>query len=108
MIMATEGATVVKSRRIKLVEDRDYVEKQRLQKRTGGFYQFVDSAEIFRPDRVSTHFIDEKQRFQKDFEKADQVVRAGTIDKQQNKILNLRKERLHREKARFDMMDNEE
>ena len=68
----------------------------------------MDSAEIFRPDRVSTHFVDEKERFNKNFEKHDQVVRAKVTDSQQSKILNLRKERLTRDKARFDMMDNEE
>lgn len=92
---------------MKLVEDRDAVEKRRLQKRTGGFYQYVDSAEIFKPDRVSTHFIAEGERFDKDFSRHDQVVRAKVVDQQQSKVLNLRKERLEREKARFDVMDTE-
>ena len=69
------------TRRVKLVEDRDTLERRRLQKRTGGFYQYVDSAEVFKPDRVSTHYINEDARFEKDFSKADQVVRAGVIDK---------------------------
>ena len=60
------------SRRAKLVEDREMFERNRLQKRTGGYYQFVDSAEIFRPDPSSTHFVSEKGRFDKDFNKADQ------------------------------------
>ena len=45
------------SRRVNLVEDRDNLEKNRLQKRTGGFYQYVDSAEVFKPDPASTHHI---------------------------------------------------
>ena len=53
----------VNSRRARLVEDRETFEKERLQKRTGGFYQYVDSAEIFRPDPVSTHWIHETDRF---------------------------------------------
>ena len=96
---------VPSTRRVHLIEDRENFERNRLQKRTGGFYQYVDSAEIFRPDPVSTHFINEKERFQKDFVKADQVARAVTLDKQQTKIHNLRKERLEREKQRFDKMD---
>ena len=73
---------VPQSRRVHVTEDRETFERNRLQKRTGGFYQYVDSAEIFRPDPVSTHFIDEKERFQKDFVKADQQVRAHTLEKQ--------------------------
>jgi hypothetical protein len=53
----------VNSRRVRVTEDRETFEKDRLQKRTGGFYQYVDSAEIFRPDPVSTHFIHETDRF---------------------------------------------
>ena len=86
------------SRRVKLIEDRETFEKGRLQRRTGGFYQFTDSAEIFRPDPASTHFVDEKRRFDKDFNTADQAVRANTLDKQQTKISNLRQERMEREK----------
>lgn len=65
----------VNSRRVRLTEDRETFEKGRLQKRTGGFYQYVDSAEIFRPDPASTHFIPETDRFQKDFHTNDQIVR---------------------------------
>lgn len=61
----------VNSRRVRLIEDRETFEKERLQKRTGGFYQYVDSAEIFRPDPVSTHFINETERFNKDFNTND-------------------------------------
>ena len=61
----------VGSRRVKVTEDRESFERNRLQRRTGGYYQFTDSAEIFRPDPVSTHFIDEKKRFDKDFNRAD-------------------------------------
>lgn len=82
------------TRRVRVVEDRDNLERRRLQKRTGGFYQWVDSAEIFRPDRASTHYIPENERFTKDFSVAEQASRADCIDKQQGKVLKLRKERL--------------
>ena len=71
----------VSTRRVKLVEDRDALEVRRLQKRSGGFYQYVDSAEIFKPDRASTHFVDEGERFNKDFSIHDQGIRAVVIDK---------------------------
>lgn len=91
----------VNSRRVKLTEDRETFEKERLQKRTGGFYQYVDSAEIFRPDPVSTHFIHETERFNKEFNVNDQVKREATYNKNQEKLHKLRKERLEREANRF-------
>ena len=77
-----------------------------MQKRTGGFYQYVDSAEILRPDPVSTHFIDETDRFNKDFNINDQMKRSETYNKNQEKIHKLRKERLDREQKRFTKIDN--
>ena len=53
------------------MKDKESIENRRLQQRVGNFHQFVDSAEIFRPDPVSTHFISEAERFDKDFNVAD-------------------------------------
>ena len=95
----------VNSRRVKLIEDRETFEKERLQKRTGGFYQYVDSAEIFRPDPVSTHFIHETDRFNKEFNTNDQKKREETYNKNQEKLHKLRKERLEREANRFQNIE---
>ena len=57
------------------MKDKESIENRRLQQRVGNFHQYVDSNEIFRPDPVSTHFISEASRFDKDFNVADQVVR---------------------------------
>lgn len=67
----------------------------------------MDSAEIFRPDPVSTHFIPESNRFDKNFDNAEKNVRNQKFDNQQKKIINLRLERLEREKQRFDRMDSD-
>ena len=72
------------------MKDKESIENRRLQQRVGNYHQYVDSAEIFRPDPVSTHFISEAERFDKDFNVADQAVRAGTFDTKQTKIVNLR------------------
>ena len=69
------------SRRVNLTEDRETFERNRLQKRTGGYYQFVDSADIFKPDPNSTHYMGEKSRFTKDFNVADQAVRQIVNEK---------------------------
>ena len=62
------------------MKDKESIENRRLQQRVGNYHQYVDSAEIFRPDPVSTHFISEAERFDKDFNVADQVVRNGNFD----------------------------
>ena len=49
------------------MKDKESIENRRLQQRVGNFHQYVDSAEIFRPDPVSTQFISEAERFDKDF-----------------------------------------
>tara|TARA_B110000503_G_C6762828_1_gene256175 strand:+ start:184 stop:429 length:246 start_codon:yes stop_codon:yes gene_type:complete len=78
------------------MKDKESIENRRLQQRIGSYHQYVDSAEIFRPDPVSTHFISEAQRFDKDFNVADQAVRQKKFDERQTKIDKLRVERLDR------------
>ena len=90
------------------MKDKESIENRRLQQRVGNFHQYVDSAEIFRPDPVSTHFISEAERFDKDFNVADQVVRQKTFETKQTKITNLRQERLQRENNRFGAMEAHE
>ena len=53
------------------MKDKESIENRRLQQRVGNFHVYVDSGEIFKPDPVSTHFISEAERFDKDFNVAD-------------------------------------
>ena len=62
------------------MKDKESIENRRLQQRVGNFHTYVDSAEIFRPDPVSTQFISEAERFDKDFNVADQAVRQKTFE----------------------------
>ena len=87
------------------MKDKESIENRRLQQRVGNFHQWVDSAEVFRPDPVSTHFISEAERFDKDFNVADQARRQQTFNTKQEKIIHLREERLNRENSRFNAMD---
>ena len=68
------------------MKDKESIENRRLQQRVGNYHQYVDSAEIFRPDPISTHFISEAQRFDKDFNVAEQAQRQNKFDHNQNKI----------------------
>ena len=74
----------------------------------GNFHTYDDSAEIFRPDPISTQFISEAERFDKDFNVADQAVRQKTFEARQTKINNLRDERLRRDDCRYDKMGKED
>ena len=53
------------------MKDKESIENKRLQQRVGQYHVYVDAGEIFRPDPVSTHFIGEAERFDKDFNVAD-------------------------------------
>ena len=65
---------------------------------------YVDSNEIFKPDPISTHFISEAERFDKDFNVADGFVRQATFSKKEDSINKLRDERMVREAKRFENM----
>ena len=77
----------------------------------GGFQRYVDSAQVHQPDPISTYYVSEAERFDKDFAVADKQVREKYIDKNHSKWSNLRQERFHREQTRWDNMekgDNQE
>jgi hypothetical protein len=86
------------------MKDREMIENRRLQQRVGNYHVYVDSNEIFRPDPVSTHFISEAERFDKDFNVADGSIRQDVLEKKHTKINNLRDERMERDTNRFDYM----
>ena len=87
------------------MKDKEAIENRRLQQRVGQYHVYVDSGEIFRPDPGSTHFINEAERFDKDFNVADSQIRQKTFNKKEDKIVNLRAERLDRENVRYDRME---
>jgi len=65
------------------MKDREKIEQRRLKERVGGFVRYVDSAQIYNPDPISTYFVSgihqllfiililEAQRFDKDFAVVD-------------------------------------
>ena len=57
------------------MKDKESIEIRRLQQRIGNYHVYVDSAEIFRPDPISTHYIAEAERFDKDFNVAEGFTR---------------------------------
>ena len=58
------------------MKDKEKIETTRLKNRVGGFIKYTDSAKINNPDPISTHYIPEADRFDKDFAVADKIKRA--------------------------------
>lgn len=58
-------------------KDKDRVEQLRLRERIGGYFKYVDNALINNPDQSTkaTHYIDEKDRFDKDFAAHEKQIR---------------------------------
>lgn len=73
----------------------------------GNYHVYVDSNEIFKPDPISTYYISEAERFDKDFNVADSQVRQQTLNKNETKINRLREERMLRDTMRYDHMQVE-
>ena len=90
------------------MKDKEKIETTRLKNRVGGFERFTDCAKINNPDPISTHYVPEAERFDKDFAVADKVKREQVVEKKDQKIYHLREERYQREAGRWDNMDKKE
>ena len=53
------------------MKDKEQIENRRLQQRVGNYHMYTDSAAIFKPDPITTHFISDANRFDKDFNVAN-------------------------------------
>ena len=42
------------------MKDKEKIEISRLKERKGGYQKFVDSAEVYHPDPISSHFLSGK------------------------------------------------
>eukprot|EP00347_Sterkiella_histriomuscorum_P020572 403337291 len=89
-------------------KDKEKIEQTRLRNRVGGFQKYVDSANLNNPDPISTHFVNEAERFDKDFAVVDKQIRESTYDVKLGKLNNLRQERFQREQNRWDFMEKKE
>jgi hypothetical protein len=79
-----------------------------LKNRVGGFVQYTDSAKINNPDPISTHYVPEADRFDKDFAVADKIKREAQTNTKDQKIYHLREERFQREAGRWDYEEKKE
>lgn len=58
------------------MKDKEKIENKRLKERVGGFVRYVDNAQVHNPDPISTYYVNEAQRFDKDFAVADKQKRS--------------------------------
>lgn len=90
------------------LKDKEKIEDYRLKQRIGGYHKYVDNAQISQPDPISSHFISEAERFDKDFASYDKKIREEEHQKKLEVIERKRVEKFERDLTRWKYMDDEE
>ena len=90
------------------LKDKEKIEDYRLKQRIGGYHKYVDNAQISQPDPISSHFISEAERFDKDFASYDKKVREVEHQKKLETVERKRVEKFERDLQRWKYMDDEE
>jgi hypothetical protein len=90
------------------LKDKEKIEDYRLKQRIGGYHKYVDNAQISQPDPISSHFISESERFDKDFASADKRKREVDYQSKLEVIERKRVEKFERDLQRWKYMDDEE
>lgn len=90
------------------LKDKEKIEDYRLKQRIGGYHKYVDNAQVNLPDPVSSHFISEAERFDKDFAAYDKKKREEEYQKKLEVIERKRVEKFERDLQRWKYMDQEE
>lgn len=90
------------------LKDKEKIEDYRLKQRIGGYHKYVDNAQISQPDPVSSHFISESERFDKDFSAYDKRKREVDYQAKLEVIERKRVEKFERDLNRWKYMDDEE
>ncbi len=90
------------------LKDKEKIEDYRLKQRIGGYHKYVDNAQVSQPDPVSSHYLSEAERFDKDFATHDKKVREVEYQKKLEVIERKRVEKFERDLNRWKYMDQEE
>jgi hypothetical protein len=90
------------------LKDKEKIEDYRLKQRIGGYHKYVDNAQISQPDPISSHFISEAERFDKDFSSHDKKTREMEHQKKLEMTERKRVEKFERDLQRWKYMDDEE
>lgn len=90
------------------LKDKEKIEDYRLKQRIGGYHKYVDNAQVSQPDPISSHFISEAERFDKDFASHDRKVREQEHQRKLEMIERKRVEKFERDLTRWKYMDDEE
>jgi len=90
------------------LKDKEKIEDYRLKQRIGGYHKYVDNAQVSQPDPISSHFMGEAERFDKDFATHDKKVREQQYQQKLEVIERKRVEKFERDLQRWKYMDQEE
>ena len=84
------------------------VEVMRLKERIGGYHKYFDNACVNQPDPTSSHFLNDAERFDKDFASYDKKIREAAHKQKMEMIEKKRVEKFERDMSRWSYMDNQE
>lgn len=90
------------------LKDKEKIEEYRLKQRIGGYHKYVDNAQVNQPDPISSHYLPEHDRFDKDFAAADKKKREEEYQRKLEAIERKRVEKFERDLQRWKYMDEEE
>jgi len=90
------------------LKDRERIEQLRLRERIGTYHKYVDNALVNNPDPKSSHFIDDSERFNKDFASFDRMIREKQYKEKMEAIERKRIEKYERDLKRWEYMDEEQ
>ena len=90
------------------LKDKEKIEDYRLKQRIGGYHKYVDNAQVSQPDPISSHFMGEAERFDKDFATYDKKIREQQYQQKLEVIERKRVEKFERDLQRWKYMDQEE
>ena len=66
-----------------MLGDREHIEQARLRDRIGQYHKYVDNALVNAPDPVSSHFMPENDRFNRDFAAVEKQRREQELKRKQ-------------------------
>lgn len=89
-----------------LPQDREAGENARLRERGGVYYNQVQESHMPKP--TSSHYMDDQERFNKDFAVHDKVVREQEFRRKQEHMEKRRLANYDRDMKRWEFMDTEE
>jgi len=90
------------------MQDREYIEHQRLKDRVGQYHKYVDNVLVNNPDPTSSHYLPDDDRFNRDFAAIEKRRREEERQRKQAVIDSRRIQKYERDLKRWEYMETEQ